>query len=250
MIDSSGGGFSFFNKTAMLTRWRDDPTATSHGSFIYVKDLKDGKLWSAAYQPTKVEAESYEAIFTPGRAEFKRFDDKVFVHTEITVAPEDDVELRRVTITNLGDAERELEITSYVEPVLLSRQGDSAHPAFSKLFVGAEVLKDSDAILCSRRPRTEHEEELFLFHRVTLKTSYAPIRFETSRSDFIGRGGSMQGPLHFTTEASEHRAHAGNIDPIASLGCKVRLGRGASETIVFVTGAARSRRDAVTLVDR
>ena len=250
MIDSSGGGFSFFNKTAMLTRWRDDPTATSHGSFIYIKDIKDGKLWSAAYQPTKVEAESYEAIFTPGRAEFKRFDDKVFVHTEITVAPEDDVELRRVTITNLGDTERELEITSYVEPVLLSRQGDSAHPAFSKLFVGAEVLKDSDAILCSRRPRTEHEEELFLFHRVTLKTSYAPIRFETSRSDFIGRGGSMQGPLHFTTEASEHRAHAGNIDPIASLGCKVRLGRGASETIVFVTGAARSRRDAVTLVDR
>ncbi len=250
MVDSSGGGFSFFNRTAMLTRWRDDPTTTQHGSFIYIKDIKGGKLWSAAYQPTKVEAQSYEAIFTPGRAEFKRFDDKVFVHTEITVAPEDDVELRRVTITNLGDTERELEVTSYLEPVLLSRQGDSAHPAFSKLFIGAEILRDSDAILCSRRPRTEHEEELFLFHRVTLKTSYAPIRFETSRADFIGRAGSMQEPLHFTGERTETRAHAGNVDPIASLGCKVRLGRGASETIVFITGAARSRRDAIGLVDR
>jgi cellobiose phosphorylase len=250
MVDSSGGGFSFFNKTAMLTRWRDDPTTTQHGSFIYIKDTKGGKLWSAAYQPTKVEAESYEAIFTPGRAEFKRFDDKVFLHTEITVAPEDDVELRRVTITNLGDTERELEITSYLEPVLLSRQGDSAHPAFSKLFIGAEVLKDSDAILCSRRPRTEHEEELFLFHRVTLKTSYAPIRFETSRANFIGRTGSMQEPLIFSDGSNESHNHGGNIDPIASLGCKVRLSRGASETIVFVTGAARSRREAIGLVDR
>ena len=250
MVDSSGGGFSSFNRTAMLTRWRDDPTATSHGSFIYIKDLKGGRLWSAAYQPTKVEADSYEAIFTPGRAEFKRFDDKIFVHTEITVAPEDDVELRRVTITNLGDTERELEIASYLEPVLLSRQGDSAHPAFSKLFIGTEILKDSDAILCSRRPRTENEEELFLFHRVTLKTSYAPIRFETSRSDFIGRSGTMQEPVRFEAQPTGDTNHGGSIDPIASLGCKVRLIRGASETLVFITGAARSRRDAIALVDR
>jgi cyclic beta-1,2-glucan synthetase len=250
MVDSSGGGVSFFNKTAMLTRWRDDPTATAQGSFVYIKDIKGGKLWSAAYQPTKVDAESYEAIFTPGRAEFKRFDDKIFLHTEITVAPEDDVELRRITITNLGDTERELEITSYLEPVLLSRQGDSAHPAFSKLFIGAEVLKDSDAILCSRRPRTETEEELFLFHRVTLKTSYAPIRFETSRADFIGRNGSMQEPARFSSQAAATNVSSANIDPIASLGCKVRLGRGASETIIFITGAAKSRRDATALIDR
>jgi cellobiose phosphorylase len=250
MVDSSGGGFSFFNKKTMLTRWREDPTSTDHGAFIYIKDLKEGRLWSAAYQPTKSEPESYEAIFSPGRAEFKRFDQKVFVHTEITVAPEDDVELRRVTVTNLGDTERELEITSYVEPVLLSRGGDAAHPAFSKLFIGAEILKDSDAILCSRRPRTESEEELFLFHRVTLKTSYAPIKFETSRAEFIGRNGSMQSPARFSATQQTGHAHSGNIDPIASLGCKVRLARGASETIIFVTGAARSRKDALGLVDR
>jgi len=250
MIDSAGSGYSFFNKTNMLTRWREDPTSSSGGSFVYIKDLKGGKLWSAAYQPTKAEPESYEAIFSPGRAEFKRFDDKVFVHTEITVAPEDDVELRRVTVTNLGESERELEVTSYLEPVLLSRQGDSAHPAFSKLFIGAEVLKDSDAILCSRRPRTESEEELFLFHRVTLKTSYAPIKFETSRAEFIGRNGSSREPRRFTSDYAEGMSHSGNIDPIASLGCKVRLSRGASETLIFITGAAKSRRDALNLIDR
>jgi len=153
VVDSAGGGFSTFEKGIMLTRWREDPTCTDSGSFIYVHDPKKRKTWSAAYQPTKAEPSSYEAIFSPGRAEFKRFDDKVFVHTEITVAPEDNVELRRVTVTNLGDSERELDIVSYMEPVLVSRKADAAHPAFNKLFVGVEALRDSDAILCSRRPR-------------------------------------------------------------------------------------------------
>lgn len=250
MVDSAGGGFSAYHRKTLLTRWREDPTTTSQGSFIYIQDRKRGTLWSSAYQPTKKEPDSYEAIFSPGRAEFKRFDDKIFVHTEITVAPEDDVELRRVTITNLGDTERELELTSYLEPVLLSQQGDSAHPAFSKLFIRAEVLKDSDAILCSRRPRTETEEELFLFHRVTLKTSYAPIKFETSRSAFIGRGGSMRAPSRFTSSHTTEHPEVSNIDPIASLGCKVRLDSGASETLVFITGAAKTRREAIGLVDR
>jgi hypothetical protein len=95
MVDSSGGGFSSFEKKTRLTRWREDPTTTAYGSFVYIQDKSSNKLWSTAYQPTKKEADSYEAIFSPGRAEFKRFDDKIFVHTEITVAPEDDVELRQ-----------------------------------------------------------------------------------------------------------------------------------------------------------
>jgi cellobiose phosphorylase len=251
MVDSSGGGFSSFEKKTRLTRWREDPTTTAYGSFVYIQDKSSNKLWSTAYQPTKKEADSYEAIFSPGRAEFKRFDDKIFVHTEITVAPEDDVELRRITVTNLGDKERALELTSYLEPVLLSQGGDAAHPAFSKLFVGAEILKDSDAILCSRRPRTESEEELFLFHRVTLKTSYAPIRFHTSRASFIGRGGSMESPAHFAPlNETAPAIEASNIDPVVSLGCTVRLEPGASETLVFVTGAAKTRKDALSLSER
>lgn len=250
VIDSSGGGFSSFDKSIMLTRWREDPTTTGSGSFVYIHDPKKKRTWSAAYQPTKADPSSYESIFSPGRAEFKRFDDKIFVHTEITVAPEDDVELRRITVTNLGDSERELEIVSYMEPVLVSRRADAAHPAFNKLFIGVEALHDSDAILCSRRPRTESEQEIFFFHRVTLKTSYAPIKFFTSRADFIGRGGSLAEPNVFSAEPTAVRAVEGSIDPLVSLGCKIRLEPGMSETLVFVSGAARSRKEACSLVER
>jgi cyclic beta-1,2-glucan synthetase len=250
VIDSAGGGFSSFDRSMMLTRWREDPTTSPYGTFVYVHDSRRRHTWSTAYQPTKVEPDSYEAIFSPGRAEFKRFDDKIFVHTEVTVAPEDDVELRRITVTNLSDRERELDVVSYVEPVLGERRADSAHPAFNKLFVRSEPLPDSDAIICYRRPRSEHEQELFFFHRVTLRTSYAPVRFYTSRSSFIGRGGSLAKPAIFEGQGSAVQPLDGNVDPIASLGCTVRLEPGASETLIFVSGASRTRKDAQALIDR
>jgi cyclic beta-1,2-glucan synthetase len=250
VVDSAGGGFSSFDRSILLSRWREDPTSSPYGSFVYVHDSRRKHTWSAAYQPTKVEPDSYEAIFSPGRAEFKRFDDKIFVHTEITVAPEDDVELRRITITNLGDRERELDIVSYVEPVLGERRADTAHPAFNKLFVRSEPLPDNDAIICYRRPRSEHEQELFFFHRVTLRTSYAPVRFYTSRSSFLGRSGSLVKPAIFEGQGAAVQPLDGNVDPIASLGCTVRLEPGASETLIFISGASRSRKDAQNLIER
>ena len=250
LVDSAGGGFSSFDKSLLLTRWREDPTTSPYGTFVYINDASRKRTWSAAYQPTRVQADSYEAIFSPGRAEFKRFDDKIFTHTEITVAPEDDVELRRVTITNLSDVERKLDVVSYAEPVLNSQRADNAHPAFNKLFVRAEPLPDFDAIICARRPRSEHEQELFFFHRVTLRTSYAPIRFYTSRASFIGRQGSLSKPTIFEGSGSAVQPLDGNVDPIAALGCTVRLEPGASETLVFVSGATRSRESAHGLIDR
>ena len=250
LVDSTGGGTSIYDKTTLLTRWREDSLSSNYGSFIYVHDVDTKKTWSTSYQPTKIEADSYEAIFSPGKVEFKRFDDEIFIHTEITIAPDDDIELRRVTVTNLSHTERELELVSYSEPSLATLRADSAHPAFSKLFVKAEPLPDSDAIICSRKARSEHETPLHFFHRVTLKTSYAPVRFYTSRASFIGRKNTMRLPLIFQGAGSKAQPYDGNVDPIVSLGCTVRLEAGASETLTFISGAAKERSVALQLISR
>ena len=52
--------------------------------------------------------------------------------------PEDAAEVRRVTVTNNGDAVREIELTSYGEIVLAPPDADRAHPAFANLFVETE----------------------------------------------------------------------------------------------------------------
>jgi cyclic beta-1,2-glucan synthetase len=69
------------------------------------------------------------------------------------VSPEDDVEVRRVTLTNFSPRSRTIELTSYAEVVLAPAEADLAHPAFSNLFVQTEILRDAQAILCTRRPR-------------------------------------------------------------------------------------------------
>ena len=95
IITNAGGGYSQWKDIA-VTRWREDSTCDNYGAFCYIRDAENGNFWSATYQPTLKRPEKYEAIFSEGRAEFRRRDNDIDTHTEILVSPEDDIELRRV----------------------------------------------------------------------------------------------------------------------------------------------------------
>ena len=158
VITNAGGGFSRWRDLA-VTRWREDATRDCFGTFCYLRDLDSGALWSTAWQPTLKSAKRYQAIFTHSRAEFRRSDDRLDTHTEISVSPEDDIELRRITITNRSKLPRTVELTSYAEVVLALPAHDLSHPAFSNLFVQTELLRDRQAILCTARGRGPSRRE-------------------------------------------------------------------------------------------
>src|SRR5208283_723116 len=168
VINRAGGGYSCWRDLA-VTRWRQDPTRDCWGSFCYLRDLESGALWSTAWQPTLKTAKRYQAIFTEGRAEFRRRDERINTHTEISVSPEDDVELRRITMTNRSDSPRTIEVTSYAEVVLAPQNHDLAHPAFSNLFVQTELVRTRQAIVCTRRPRSAEEHPPWLMHLMTIR---------------------------------------------------------------------------------
>src|SRR6185295_17664931 len=123
-ITNSGAGYSRWRDLA-VTRWHEDPTRDPWGSFCYVRDVPTGAFWSLAHQPTLVLAQGYEAIFSQGRAEFRRRDGDLQTHVEISISPEDDIELRRVSITNRGRSAHTLELTSFAEVVLAPRAADA-----------------------------------------------------------------------------------------------------------------------------
>ena len=139
-ISSAGGGYSRWRDLA-LTRWREDATRDCWGTFVYLRDVRTGEFWSTAFQPTLKATKGYEAIFTQARAEFRHRQAGIEVHTEISVSPEDDVELRRITLTNRSPVMRQFEVTSYAEVVLARPDADLAHPAFSNLFVQTEFAR-------------------------------------------------------------------------------------------------------------
>src|SRR3989338_9547810 len=163
MVTNAGGGYSRWQNVA-LTRWSEDSALDNNGSFIYIRDVESGEYWSASYQPTQKKARDYEALFSQGWAEFKRWDHKITTHTEIAVSPEDNIELRRVTITNRSRNRRVIEVTSYAEVVLNDPASDQAHRSFSNLFVETEIIRSHQTILCHRRPRYDSEKFPWILH--------------------------------------------------------------------------------------
>ena len=83
---------------------------------------------------------------------------------EVAVSTEDDVEVRRLTVTNRSDRPREIAVTSYAEIVLAPAADDLAHPAFVKLFVESEYVPDAAALLFRRRSRAADEPEIWAVH--------------------------------------------------------------------------------------
>jgi len=67
MITSAGGGYSRWKHLA-VTRWREDTTCDNWGAFCYLRDVASGVFWSNTYQPTLTPTQTYEAIFSAGRA--------------------------------------------------------------------------------------------------------------------------------------------------------------------------------------
>ncbi|MEJ7708443.1 MAG: hypothetical protein WKF84_00925 [Pyrinomonadaceae bacterium] len=133
MLTTAGAGYSACGALA-VTRWREDQTRDHWGSFCYVRDVRSGAVWSTGYQPTARVPQSYEVAFSEYKVQLKRRDAGIDTYTEIIVAPEDNAELRRVSLTNRSARVREIELTSYCEVVLASPAADAAHPAFSNLF--------------------------------------------------------------------------------------------------------------------
>ncbi len=133
-VTHAGGGSSTWQNLA-VTRLRDDRTSDPAGHCIYLRAPWSGQVWSATYQPCCQEPDEYEAIFDLDKATFRRRDGDFETQLQVTVSPEDDVEVRRLSITNRGDRPREIEVTSYAEIVLARPEDDFVHPAFGKLFI-------------------------------------------------------------------------------------------------------------------
>ena len=152
MVTNAGGGYSRWREIA-VTRWREDTTCDSWGTFCYLRDGASGRVWSPAFVPAGLPSTAFEASFTESRVEFRRRDEDFETHTEIVVSPEDDIELRRMRITNFASRARTVDVVSYAEVVLASAASDALHPAFSNLFVQTEIISARQAILCTRRPR-------------------------------------------------------------------------------------------------
>ena len=255
MITNSGGGYSRWKDLA-ITRWREDRTCDNWGTFCYIRDVTSTELWSTSYQPTLKRSKRFEAIFSEGRAEFRGRDHDYDTYTEIVVSPEDDIELRRVRITNHARTRRAIDVTSYAEVVLAPPAADALHPAFSNLFVQTEIIRRQRAILCTRRPRSRSEQAPWMLHLMAVHgAEIGAVSYETDRMQFIGRGNTvgdpqaMSGSADFFTGALSG-SEGSVLDPIVAIRTRITLDPEESATIDMVFGIGETRDAALSLVEK
>ncbi|MDZ7622819.1 MAG: glucoamylase family protein [Candidatus Competibacteraceae bacterium] len=248
MVTNAGGGYSRWKDLA-VTRWREDTTCDSWGAFCYLRDVASGAFWSTAYQPTLQPPDTYEAIFSEGRAEFRRHDHEIESYTEIVVSPEDDIELRRVRLSNRSQTRRVIEVTSYAEVVLAPPAADALHPAFSNLFVQTEILHPQPAILCTRRPRSRDERSPWMLHLMVVRgADCGAVSYETDRMRFIGRGRTVAAPQALSEDGALSGSAGSVLDPIVAIRYRITLDPDQSATIDLVSGIGDTREAAVSLV--
>jgi len=248
MVTNAGGGSSRWNDLA-ITRWREDAIRDNWGTFCYLRDVASGDYWSTAHQPVGKPADHYEAIFSEGRAEFRRRDQGLDVHTEIAVSPEDDIELRRTRIVNRSRVRKVIEVTSYTEVVLATPAADASHPAFSNLFVQTEIARRERAILCTRRPRSPTEHVPWMFHLMAAHGAPATdASYETDRMRFVGRGNTPAAPRAMLDPAPLSGTEGSVLDPIVAIRILVTLEPEQAATIDMVYGVAASRAAATQLI--
>ncbi len=250
MVTNGGGGYSRWKDLA-ITRWREDTTCDNWGAFCYIRDVTSGEFWSAAFQPALKRPDKYEVIFSEGRAEFRRRDQGIDTHTEIAVSPEDDIELRRVKISNSSRTRKVLEVTSYAEVVLTSPPADALQPAFSNLFVQTEILDPRHAILCTRRPRSFDQPSPWMFHLMAVHgADVGGISYETDRMRFIGRGNSVADPQAMRGPAALSGSAGSVLDPIVAIRYRITLDPGKSATVNIVSGMAETRDACLGLIEK
>ena len=249
MITAAGAGSSSW-RDLDVTRWREDATRDCWGQFIYVRDLTDGVLWSIGRQPLCRAIDEYAVTFHPDRAEFRRRDDDIETRLAICVAPDQDAEVRLVTLVNHGARPREFDLTSYAEVCLNNRRTDQAAPAFAKLFLETEFLPGPGALIARRRPRGTDEKPVWAIHVTAMDNPVnGAVEYETDRARFLGRGRTPANPAALDTGCRLSGTTGPVLDPVFSLRRRVRLSPGGTARIAFVTGAAETREAAIALAE-
>jgi len=227
LLTGAGTGVSWRGEI-QLTAWRGDRVEDGDGCFAWLRDLESG-AW------TRVGAGGASA--GPGRLVFAEAWQGLELRLEAGVAPDADVELRRIEVRNACDRPRRLALTAGAELVLAPPAAHAAHPAFSKLFVQTASAGEG-VLLARRRPRSAGEAPLWMAGTLA---GPGPCEVETDRARFQGRGRPALRPRAVASGKALSGTTGSVLDPVLAFRRSVRLAPGASASWVLALASDDER---------
>ena len=237
IMNDRGNSFSRY-RTLQLNRYRK-VTEQDYGVFLFAKDTKTKHIWSNTYAPMNVKPDKYEVVFASDKIKFLRRDDTISTKTEIVVCKNHHAEIRKITFKNESDIDKELEITSYTEPILCENMDDVSHKVFNNMFIKTEYDYKTDSLIAKRKSRGDSNITSYMVTRLIINSPLGKYSYETERDRFIGRNNLLSNAKALNEELTNYAGD--NLDPIMSLRNNIVVPAGGSKTIYYLVGFGRSR---------
>ena len=153
----------------------DDILLTDENN-IYIKDIDSKKVWS--FVNSKKETD-----FTPYSSEFKLNTGYFKTNVNTTIAPDLEVEVKEINITNRGLNDLNLEITVAAKPIMVTKRQYDSQPAFENMFLNFENV--DDYLVVSRNKRMDNEQSPYLI--TSLFSEEGGTEFEIDKEKFVDR---------------------------------------------------------------
>lgn len=236
LMNDRGNSFSRY-RTLQLNRYRK-VTEQEYGIFLFAKDIKKNYIWSNTYTPINVKPDKYEVVFASDKIKYLRRDGDILTKTEIVVCRNHHAEIRKITFKNESDEAKELELTSYTEPILSENMDDVSHKVFNNMFIKTEYIKDINCLIAKRRNRGDSTINSYMVNRLIITDPMDKYTYETERSNFVGRGNTVGTSSAFNSELSNYSGD--NLDPVLSIRNKITVEANSSKSVYLLVGFGRS----------
>ena len=246
LLTNKGGGVSHWQDRA-LTRWRANSTLDDWGTWLFLQDLESGLYWTVGSTLVPPPDGDGDVFFSPHKADFHSRAQGINTALQVTVPPDDDVEIRLIRLTNSTDHPRHLALTTYGELVLADQDTDRRHPAFNKMVIESEAYPDLKALIFHRRLRARSDKPIYmlhgLFHHPSTQGSETLSTFslESNRQNFIGRDRTIHNPLAMEPGQALSGETGLVLDPIFSVRQEFVLKPHSSIEFAVLSMAADSR---------
>jgi cellobiose phosphorylase len=228
IVSNTCGGYSFYKdaKLLRLTRYRYNNIPTDcGGKYFYIKDGES--VWNPSWQPMQTDLDAYECRHGLGYSKFTSSKDGIEASLLTFVPMSDTCEVTKVTLRNLTDEPKDLQLFSFVEWCLWNADDDMKN--FQRNFSTGEVeIRNSDIF-----HKTEYRERR---NHYAVYSVNCPINgFDTDREAFLGAYKGLNDP-ETVRNGKLTNSVASGWSPIASHQINERLSAGEEKTFIFVLG--------------
>jgi cyclic beta-1,2-glucan synthetase len=239
VVTESGGGYvwSENSRENQLTPWSNDPVTDLASEVIYLRDERNGTVWTPTAGPIRIADAAYRISHGQGYTRFEHCSNAILSELLIQVAPDIPVKQSVLTLENKSQRERTLSIYYFAEWALGPARAVSAP------YIATEWNNEVKAVFARNPWNTD-----FWARVAFLSLGESPEDWTADRTEFLGRNGSVRRPKAVINGTVLKGTSGVGFDPCAALRIRVTLGAGQRTTIVALLGQAQDVRSACSLI--